>query len=99
MLMSRMTVAIAVVVGLSSAAFGEDKPTAVEKTTYADHVVTIFRQRCGSCHNGTDKKGDIVLDNYAGVMAGGSGGEIVVGGDLSGSTLWNVVNHLSEPKM
>lgn len=74
-------------------------PAAAEKTTYNEHVLTIFRQRCGSCHNGTDKKGDIALDNYAGVMAGGSGGEIVVGGDLSASTLWNVINHDSEPKM
>jgi WD40 repeat protein len=62
-------------------------------------VAIIFRQRCGTCHNSTDKKGDIALDNYAGVIAGGSGGEIVVGGDLSVSTLWNVINHESEPKM
>jgi WD40 repeat protein len=84
---------------VSSTSFAADAPAAPEKTTYNDHVAIIFRQRCGTCHNSTDKKGDIALDNYAGVIAGGSGGEIVVGGDLSASTLWNVINHESEPKM
>jgi WD40 repeat protein len=84
---------------LSSTSFAADAPAPVVKTTYNDHVAIIFRQRCGTCHNSTDKKGDIALDNYAGVMAGGSGGEIVTGGDLSASTLWNVINHESEPKM
>jgi hypothetical protein len=30
---------------------GKDGP----KTTYADHVLPIFREKCASCHN-TDKK-------------------------------------------
>ncbi|HVJ86651.1 MAG TPA: c-type cytochrome domain-containing protein [Caulifigura sp.] len=84
---------------LSQVARAADAPAPAEKTTYNDHVALIFRQRCGTCHNSTDKKGDIALDNYAGVMAGGSGGEIVVGGDPGASTLWNVINHESEPKM
>jgi len=83
----------------SQTSFAADAPAPAEKTTYNDHVALIFRQRCGTCHNSTDKKGDIALDNYAGVMAGGSGGEIVTGGDLSASTLWNVITHESEPKM
>ncbi|HVJ68711.1 MAG TPA: c-type cytochrome domain-containing protein, partial [Caulifigura sp.] len=97
--MPRLLLTALAACALSQPAVAADAPAPAEKTTYNDHVQLIFRQRCGTCHNSTDKKGDIALDNYAGVIAGGSGGEIVVGGDLSASTLWNVINHESEPKM
>ena len=34
-----------------------------EKVTYKDHVLPIFRQRCGSCHNANDKKGGLAVDS------------------------------------
>ncbi|QDT52295.1 WD domain, G-beta repeat [Caulifigura coniformis] len=97
--MTRLFLTALTAAAFSQTSFAADAPAPAEKTTYNDHVAIIFRQRCGTCHNSTDKKGDIALDNYAGVMAGGSGGEIVTGGDLSASTLWNVITHESEPKM
>lgn len=75
----------------------EDKPA--EKITYNDHVLPIFRAKCGSCHNGNDKKGGLVVDNFQGLMAGGSSGVVVEGGDSGSSYLWSLVNHESEPKM
>ncbi|MBX3443454.1 MAG: hypothetical protein KF774_13695 [Planctomyces sp.] len=90
----------AVVVCLVSSAavvVAEDAPA--EKVTYADHALPVLRQRCGSCHNANDKKGGLVVDNYAALLAGGSSGPVLEGGDLSASYLWNLVNHDSEPKM
>lgn len=76
-----------------------DKP-AGEKITYETHILPIFREKCGTCHNANDKKGDLVLDNYAAAMRGGGSGEVVkVDGDADGSTLYRVVAHLAEPFM
>jgi len=70
-----------------------------EKVTYKDHVLPIFRQRCGSCHNANDKKGGLAVDSYATIMAGGSSGAVLEGGAPDASYLWQLVNHESEPKM
>ncbi|MFV0445631.1 MAG: c-type cytochrome domain-containing protein [Planctomycetaceae bacterium] len=75
----------------------EDKP--VEKVTFKDNVLPIFRARCGSCHNGNDRKGGLILDDYGGMMQGGSSGGVVEPGDADASYLWLLVTHESEPKM
>lgn len=89
----------ALVAGITSA---QEKPAAPkeEKITFDQHVLPIFREKCGSCHNANDKKGDLVLDNYGLAMQGGASGEVVrTDGDASGSQLYLVVAHLAEPKM
>ncbi|WP_397571242.1 c-type cytochrome domain-containing protein [Schlesneria sp. T3-172] len=71
-----------------------------EKITFDQHILPIFREKCGSCHNTNDKKGDLVLDNYGLAMQGGASGEVIhTDGDASQSQLYLVVAHLSEPKM
>ncbi|MEZ6067450.1 MAG: hypothetical protein R3B90_17475 [Planctomycetaceae bacterium] len=35
-------------------ASADDMPA--EKVTFADHVLPIFKARCGSCHNANDRK-------------------------------------------
>ena len=71
-----------------------------EKITFDQHILPIFREKCGSCHNANDKKGDLVLDNYGLAMQGGASGEVVRSdGDASQSQLYLVVAHLAEPKM
>ena len=71
-----------------------------EKITFDQHILPIFREKCGSCHNANDKKGDLVLDNYGLAMQGGASGEVVrTDGDASQSQLYLVVAHLAEPKM
>jgi WD40 repeat protein len=83
------------------AALSQDKPASKEeKVTFDQHILPIFREKCGSCHNANDKKGDLVLDNYGLAMQGGASGEVVrTDGDASGSQLYLVVAHLAEPKM
>ena len=83
----------------SASAFAEEK-AAAEKITFDQHILPIFREKCGSCHNASDKKGDLVLDNYGLAMQGGASGEVVrTDGDSSQSQLYLVVAHLAEPKM
>ncbi len=72
---------------------------AAEKVTFQDHVLPIFRMRCGSCHNGNDKKGGLVLDDYTAMRTGGGSGEVVAAGDLESSYLWSLITHESEPAM
>lgn len=70
------------------------------KITYVDHVLPLLREKCGSCHNANDKKGDLVVDNFTALMLGGGSGAVVAtDGDAEGSTLYRVVAHLSEPIM
>lgn len=95
----RVVAASVIVLGLVSLpTFAEEKPA--EKITFDQHIVPIFREKCGSCHNANDKKGDLVLDNYGLAMQGGASGEVVkTDGDASQSQLYLVIAHLSEPKM
>jgi len=76
-----------------------DATPAQTKVTFADHVLPIFRSRCGSCHNTSDRSGSLVLDSYAGVMAGGSSGQVISPGDASASRLWKSISHEAEPVM
>lgn len=71
----------------------------VEKITYDDHILPIFRQRCGSCHNANDAKGGLVLDTYLGVIEGGGSGNVIEKGDAGSSYLYMLVTHDSEPIM
>lgn len=86
--------AMAVIVSAPTSA-----PAAEAVPTFEEHVLPIFREKCGSCHNPDKKQGGLDLTSYAVAMAGGSSGEVVAPGDAEGSTLWQVVSHSSEPKM
>jgi WD40 repeat protein len=84
-------------VSFTGVAIAADAPA--EKVTFKDHVLPIFRAKCGSCHSGNDRKGGLILDDYAGMMQGGSSGGSVETGDPGSSYLWSLVTHESEPKM
>ena len=83
--------------------FAQEKatvPAKDEKITFDQHILPIFREKCGACHNANDKKGDLILDNYGLAMQGGASGEVVgTDGDASLSVLYLVVSHQTEPKM
>lgn len=99
--MRMITVSFCLSAMMVSMAVAEEKaPNAKEeKITYEQHILPIFREKCGSCHNANDKKGDLVLDNYGLTMQGGASGAVVAEGDASSSQLYLVIAHLSEPKM
>ena len=100
--MRSFSLCIVSTVVLAGTTFAQEKPAAPkeEKITFDQHILPIFREKCGSCHNANDKKGDLVLDNYGLAMQGGASGEVVrTDGDASQSQLYLVVAHLAEPKM
>jgi len=72
---------------------------AAAKINFEDHIKPIFREHCLSCHNSNDKKGGLALDTFAATMEGGSGGEIVVEGDIDSSRLWELTAHVGQPFM
>ncbi|HEY4262976.1 MAG TPA: c-type cytochrome domain-containing protein [Schlesneria sp.] len=101
--MSRLILSLLFVGFCSVSVIAQEKaaaPAKEEKITYEQHILPIFREKCGSCHNSNDKKGDLVLDNYGLTMQGGASGEVVrADGDASQSQLYLVIAHLAEPTM
>ncbi len=96
--MMRLTIAMGLMLSAAATFAEEQKPA--DKITYDQHVLPLLREKCGSCHNANDKKGDLVLDNFGAMMRGGASGAVVAtDGDADGSILYRVVAHLSEPKM
>ncbi|WP_419194459.1 c-type cytochrome domain-containing protein [Novipirellula herctigrandis] len=92
-----MFVSCVLFIGLSVIGFGQDKEA---KITYEEHIKPVFRQHCFSCHNQGEKKGGLALDSYLALIEGGGSGEIVYDdGDVSGSRLWQLVNHDDTPIM
>ncbi|MGE4000456.1 MAG: c-type cytochrome domain-containing protein [Planctomycetaceae bacterium] len=88
---------VALVCGMVASTRADD--AAAQKVTYQDHVLPIFRAKCGSCHNANDKKGNLVLDDYDAMRVGGGSGAVVEPGDPEASYLWSLITHASEPAM
>jgi mono/diheme cytochrome c family protein len=80
-------------------AFGLVASVGVAETTYLDHVRPLFKEHCLNCHNPDKMKADLDLSTFAGVMKGGSGGEVVKAGVPDSSFLYlSVIHHEdSEP--
>jgi hypothetical protein len=87
-------VSTATFLGLSLAAFAQGP-----KVNYNDHILPIFKNACGNCHNPDKKKAGLDLTSYQGTMAGGETGPAVKPGNADGSFLYKVSAHLEEPKM
>ena len=81
------TIGFAVGLVVASAGFAADK------VTYEDNVLPIFRNNCLKCHNPDKMKADLNLANFDALMTGSGNGEIVAGGDLDNSLLFQVVTH------
>jgi len=69
------------------------------KITYDEHILPIFKDKCLSCHNQDKKRADLILNNYAKVMEGGSSGAVVKPGDAENSPLYRLMAHKDEPFM
>lgn len=66
---------------------------------YESKVLPILREHCLSCHSPDRKKAGLDLASYPALLAGGSGGEVVVAGDPDSSRLLQLISHEAEPKM
>ena len=94
----RSLVALTAVLFATSPVFAEEAKPA-DKVTYQDHVLPIFRAKCGTCHSTSEAKGGLVLENFAASMTGGASGPVIEAGDLDGSRLWALVSHKEQPAM
>ena len=72
---------------------------AADTVTFSDHALPVLRQRCGSCHNADKKTAGLDVTTYAGIMAGGGSGAVLVPGNAQASHLFRLANHDDEPKM
>ena len=62
------------------------------RPNYEDDVRPLFARRCFGCHNAGEMRSGLSLDSYAGVMKGGSSGDVVIAGRAAPSMLFKVVN-------
>jgi mono/diheme cytochrome c family protein len=65
----------------------EPLTTIAERQAFDGVALRIFEDHCLDCHNPGKLKGDLRLDTYEGVMAGGKSGPVVVAGDPESSEL------------
>jgi WD40 repeat protein len=63
------------------------------------HVAPIFKKYCTGCHNATDKEGELVLEQYASVLAGGENGAVIAPGKSDQSRLLLVLTGKAKPAM
>src|SRR5215471_12854228 len=62
------------------------------RPNYEDDVRPLFARRCFGCHNASEMRSGLSLESYAGVMKGGSSGDVAVAGRAAPSMLFKVVN-------
>jgi mono/diheme cytochrome c family protein/uncharacterized membrane protein len=58
-----------------------------EREAFEGVALRVFEDHCIACHNAGKLKGNLRLDTYEGVLAGGQSGPVVVAGDPGSSEL------------
>jgi hypothetical protein len=91
--------AVAAVLIASSTGIRADDAKPAEKVNFQDHVLPIFRAKCGTCHSAGQAKGGLVLESFSAAIQGGASGAVVEPGDLDASRLWALVTHKEQPAM
>jgi uncharacterized membrane protein/mono/diheme cytochrome c family protein len=55
-------------------------PTLKDSSVYSLAIEQVFKSKCGSCHNPSKKKGELILTTQAGIIQGGENGPALVAG-------------------
>ena len=76
----------------------EARTPIAEREVFEGVALRIFEGHCTSCHNPGKLKGNLKLDTYEGVLAGGQSGPAVVAGDPGSSELLKRVHLPLEDK-
>ncbi|MFN0055269.1 MAG: c-type cytochrome domain-containing protein [Planctomycetales bacterium] len=97
--MRRLTVCLAILVAVPGAGARAEEAPPAEKINFQDHVLPIFRAKCGTCHGAGQAKGGLVLESFSATIQGGASGVVVEAGDLDASRLWALVTHKEQPAM
>src|SRR5207247_2642799 len=69
-----------------------------EREAFDGVALRIFENHCTACHNAGKLKGNLKLDSYEGVLAGGQSGPVVLAGDAGSSELLKRVHLPLEDK-
>lgn len=72
--------------------------SAAEPDFNAD-VLPVFRKYCLGCHNAKDAEGELILEDHARTLKGGTEGSVLVAGKSDDSKLWKLVAGKADPKM
>ena len=91
-MMSRVLLAIGVLMGPVSALYGSDPATA---EFFEMRIRPLLAENCYACHTGA-RKGDLRLDSREELVRGGSSGPAIRPGNSAGSLLVRVVSHTHE---
>ena len=62
------------------------------RPNYDDDLRPLFARRCFACHNASEMRSGLNLESYAGVLKGGSSGDVAIAGRAASSMLFKVVN-------
>src|SRR4029450_2048192 len=79
---------VAMLVALAATAAVADDAKLAEKVNFTDHVLPIFRAKCGTCHSAGQAKGGLVLESFSAAIQGGASGTVVEAGELDGGGWW-----------
>lgn len=72
---------------LGGAAWGQ----AGRHPNYEDDVKPVFARRCFGCHSAGEMRSGLNLETYAGVLKGGSSGDVVIAARAASSMLYRAV--------
>lgn len=72
----------------------EKEPEQISEDTpvYISHIQPVFQDYCVQCHSPEKIKGELRLDTFEMIMAGGLNGPAIVPGDSEGSNLIHVIH-------
>src|SRR5258707_3541747 len=79
-----------ILIALALAAPAWSQPA--HRPDYEDGVRPLFVRRCFGCHSAAEMRSGLSLESYAGVMKGGSSGDVAIAGRAASSMLFKVVN-------
>lgn len=66
---------------------------------FNEHVAPILKKHCQGCHNSDDKEGELVLESYEKLLAGGEHGAVIAPGKAAESRMILVLTGKAEPAM
>ena len=75
------------------------KATGKETVSFTKQIAPFMVNICMRCHSGRNPRSEFSLETFEKLMQGGESGVVVIGGDLDGSRMWDLVGKQDPIKM
>ncbi|MCH7988855.1 MAG: hypothetical protein IID46_06845, partial [Planctomycetes bacterium] len=75
------------------------KATGKETVSFTKDIMPFMVNICMRCHSGRNPRSEFSLETFEKLMQGGESGVLVIGGDLDGSRMWDLVGKQDPIKM